>query len=160
MNTRLISDTHRDAEYNSNPDQIILFYIPFSVVTYGASYLVGLRLDQFAAILSSRKGVFRDNSKPCISKTVFFNALKWSPIFFLLWRLLIMHIFSLVTVFSQSSAGRVIFHVLNTSVAAMTHRTVASALVPQCYLCVTIVEAHVVEMHTWASACNNHKAEK
>lgn len=53
-------------------------------------------------------------------------------IFLAFRRLLIMHSFSFVTALSLSSPV-VVFHVLHTSLAATTHSTVASVLVPLCY---------------------------
>lgn len=57
-----------------------------------------------------------------------------------------------MTVLSLSSAGRVIFHALNTSLVAMTHSAVASVLVPPCYY--DYISA------TRASKSNTYMAEK
>ncbi len=69
-------------------------------------------------------------------------------IFSCVWHLLIKHLFSLVTVFSLSSAERVIFHVLNTSLVVMAVSDAASVLIPLCY--------HNYISATWASTFNTY----
>lgn len=61
-------------------------------------------------------------------------------------------IFLLVTVLSTPSAGRVIFHVLNTSIIVMTNSAVASALAPLCY--------HDYLSATWASTCSTYSQHR